>query len=327
MANELVNKNLTSQATILYCKLGLEDTKYDIISSCIESIISGENKLSNTELGQIRSTISNKDLKDKLNIYSYDDCYNNGNWEECYKISQDISDTNYESWAIAKMVENGIFKSIKDGKGDDSRKYNVYVDKVYYTIRWSAKQKNAESLSKIKDKKKDYINSLSKVFNYLYNSEYDDDFKKERIGTWYRRGEEVDRLFFYRSYKSFFTGDFITATFRENATMRTIDPSHNYGYEKYTKDKPYWINDRLICFYIDTSGYANENLYKEAKSMVLSSGLNSYNDGIANALLMFGKYNYSEDIDWNITTREGKSINVLDAVKIALIEDVEAGKI
>jgi hypothetical protein len=158
----------------------------------------------------------------------------------------------------------------------------------------------------------------------LYSSKYDDDFRKDNVGSWYKKEKDSNMLLFHRNYG--FSDDFLIATIGNSSSMRTINSSGNYGYEKYTRGKSYWGNDKLICFYLDTTGYDNKDLYKEAYAEALSNKLDK-NEGIAGLLPLFNSYIYSEDISWTITTREGKSIDVFKAVKDALIKEVDNGKI
>jgi len=278
-------------------------------------------------LEKVRSYIKDENLKDKINIKCYEYYWNKKDLNKCYFIaSQIISDANYEKWIIAKMIEDGEFKELPaKSNSDESKKYNFYVNNVYYTIRWTTQQLDAESLSKIKERKKEYINSLKKVFNFLYSSKYDDDFKRDEIGRWYKKNSDSksNTLLFHREYGSL-SGGFMVATTGEHSSVRNITSSGYIG--RSTGAKDYWGKDKLICFYLDTTGYDNKNLYKEACAEALSNKSDK-NEGIADLLLLFNSYIYSEDISWTITTREGKTIDVFEAIKNAIIKEVDAGKI
>lgn len=326
VADELERRGERGESVILYCSLGTNEKK-DLIDNYINLMINEENI---NWLEKTSSYVKDEKLKDKINIKCYDYYWGKNDLKKCYWISsQIVSDANYEKWIIAKMIEDGEFKELPaKSNSDESKKYNFYVNNVYYTIRWTTQQLDAESLSKIKDIKKQYINSLKKVFNFLYTSKYDDDFKKAEIGRWYKKNSdsESNTLLFHRDY-GFLSNEFMIATIGKHSSARAINSSGNYGYEKYTRGKSYWENDKLICFYLDTTtGYDNQNLYKEVYAEALSNKSDK-NEGIADLLLLFNSYIYSEDISWTITTREGKSINVFEAVKAALIKEVDNGKI
>ena len=325
VANELERREEIGESVIVYCSLGTSEKK-DLIDNYIDLMIGEENI---NWLEKTNSYVKDKEIKDKISIKCYDYYWDKNDYKKCYGIANYIvSDPNYERWVIAKMIENGEFKKLTVSNSDESKKYNFYVNNVYYTIRWTTQQLDAESLSKIKDIKKQYINSLKKVFNFLYTSKYDDDFKKTEIGRWYKKNSDSksNTLLFHRDYGSFLD-KFMIATIGEHSSVRDINSSGNYGYEKYTRGKSYWENDKLICFYLDTTtGYDNQNLYKKVYAEALSNKLDK-NEGIAGLLPLFNSYIYSEDISWTITTREGKSIDVFKAVKDALINEVDNGKI